>query len=502
MKALRLVLLALVAVAVAVLASAHAQTLLLALDTPTPQEGANFGHSLAVGDVNNDGNADIAVGSYQEDVGGNADQGRAYVFSGADGSLLFTLDTPNPQGDAYFGHSLAVGEVNGDGKPDIAVGAPMEDVGGNADQGRAYVFSGGDASLLLTLDTPGPQALSWFGYSLAMGDVNSDSKADIAVGAHTEDVAGTTDQGRVYVFSGADGSLLFTLDTPNPQAYAWFGVSVAVGEVNADGKADIAVGAYGEDVGGNGSQGRAYVFSGADGSLLFTLDTPNPWWGSYFGRSLALGQVNDDNKGDIAVGAVYEDVGDNIDQGQAYVFSGADGSPLFTLETPNPQAYANFGHSLAVGDVDDDGKADIAVGAPREDVAHNDQGRAYVFSGADASLLFTLDTPNPQASVNFGRSVAVGDTDADGKGDVAVGAPRESAAYSAQGRAYVFSASDPPPPTPTPPVSPAPVGGIAELPDAPDSAASDYIALAALAAAALLAFTASAWYVRRRRWLG
>jgi hypothetical protein len=499
MKALRVVLLALTAVAVACLASAHAQTLLRTLDTPNPQESASFGHSLAVGDVNNDGKADIAAGAYGEDVGGNADQGRAYVFSGADGSLLLTLDSPNPQGDAYFGFSLAVGEVDGDGKPDIAGGAPMQDVGGNADQGRAYVFSGADGSLLLTLGIPSPQANAWFGYSLAVGDVNGDGRGDIAVGAHTEDVAGNTDQGRVYVFSGADGSLLFTLEAPNPQAYAWFGVSVAVGEVNADGKADIAVGAYGEDVGGNGRQGRAYVFSGADGSLLFTLDTPNPRWGSYFGRSLAVGQVDGDDKGDIAVGAIYEDVGSNTDQGRAYVFSGADGSPLFTLEDPNPQAYANFGHSLAVGDVDGDWKADIAVGAPREDVAYNDQGRAYVFSGADGSLLFTLDTPNPQASVNFGRSVAIGDTDADGKGDVAVGAPRQTAAYSAQGRAYVFSASDPPPPTPPPSPPPDPVGGIAELPDAPDSAGPNYIGPAALAAAAALA--AGAWYARQR-WLG
>jgi len=502
MKALRVVLLALVAVAVAVLASAHAQTLLRALDSPNPQGGASFGHSLAVGDVNNDSKADIAVGAYQEDVGGNADQGRAYVFSGADGSPLLTLDTPNPQGDAYFGHSLAVGDVNDDSKADIAVGAPMEDIGGNADQGRAYVFSGADGSLLLTLDTPNPQAVSWVGYSLAVGDVNGDGKGDIAVGAHMEHVAATLDQGRVYVFSGADGSLLLSLDTPNPQAYAWFGVSVAVGEVNADGKADIVVGAYGEDVGGNGSQGRAYVFSGADGSLLLTLDTPNPWWGSYFGRSLAVGRVNGDDKGDIAVGAVYEDVGDNFDQGRAYVFSGADGSLLFTLETPNPQAYANFGHSLAVGDVNDDSRADIVVGARSENVAYSAQGRAYVFSGADGSLLFTLDTPNPQASVNFGRSVAVGDTDADGKGDVAVGAPRETAAYSAQGRAYLFSASDPPTPTPTSSPSPGPVGGIAELPDATDSAGPNYIGLAALATAALFALAAGAWYVRKRRWLG
>jgi hypothetical protein len=138
----RLLLLGALASAVAILASAEAQTLLLTLDTPNPQAVAYFGYSVAVGDVNGDGKGDIAVGAYGEDVGGNDDAGRAYAFSGADSSLLLTLDTPNPQVSAQFGYSVAVGDVNGDGKRDIAVVAPFEDVGGNADQGRAYVFSG------------------------------------------------------------------------------------------------------------------------------------------------------------------------------------------------------------------------------------------------------------------------------------------------------------------------------------------------------------------------
>jgi hypothetical protein len=439
-KALRLALLTLAIVTADIAATADAQSLLLALNTPNPQAGGQFGHSLAAGDVNADGKADIVVGTYSEVVADNADQGRAYVFSGADGSLLFTLDTPNPQADAYFGFSVAVGEVNGDGKPDIAVGAPFEDVAANDDSGRAYVFSGADGSLLFTLESPDPQPVAWFGYALALGDGDGDGKADIAVGAHREDVGGTTDQGQAYVFSGADASLLLTIDSPNPQAYAWFGVSVAAGEVNADGKAEIAVGAYGENVGVNGSQGRAYVFSGADGSLLFTLDTPNPRYGAYFGRSLAVAEVNGDGKADIAVGAIYEDVAGNDDQGRAYVFSGADGSLLLALDTPNPQPYANFSRSLAVGDIDGDGKGDIAVAAPSEDVGGNDsQGRAYVFSGADGSLLFTLDTPNPQAQAYFGRSLAVADLTVDGRGELAVGTPRQDAAYSAQGRVYVFS---------------------------------------------------------------
>ena len=202
-----------------------------------------------MGDVNGDGKGDIGVGASADDVGANANQGRVYVFSGADGSLLFTLDTPNPQMNAGFGCSLAMGDVNGDGKADIAVGAFGENVGDNDEQGRVHVFSGANGSLLFTLDAPNPQRQLCFGCSLAVGDVNGDGKADIAVGASHEEVDGNRWQGRVYVFSGVDASLLFPLDTPNPDRMAWFGTSLAVGDVNGDGKRDVTVGSPAEDVG-------------------------------------------------------------------------------------------------------------------------------------------------------------------------------------------------------------------------------------------------------------
>ena len=438
-RARYLLVLVVLAVLVAAVTPADAQTPWRTLDTPNPQADAYFGRFVAVGDVNGDGKADIVVCAFLETVAGNSSQGRVYVFSGSGGTLLFTLDTPNPQANAYFGYPVAVGDVNGDGKADIAVGAPGETGVGNTTQGRAYVFSGADGSLLLTLDDPNPQTNADFGYSVAVGEVNGDGKADIAVGATGEDVDGNVDQGRAYVFSGADGSLLLTLDDPNPQTNALFGWSLAVGNVNGDGRADIAVVAPGETVAGNITQGRVYVFSGADGSLLFTLDTPNPQAQAWTDASVALGDVNGDGKGDIAVGALNETVAGN--SGRAYVFSGADGSLLFTLDTPNPQPSAGFGRSVAVGDLNGDGKADIVVGAITEAVDGNNlQGRVYVFSGADGSLLFTLDTPNPQAQAWFGSSAAVGDVNGEGKSDIAIGAAGETVAGNTiQGRVYVFS---------------------------------------------------------------
>ena len=492
-------LLVLLSTLVVVITPADAQTLLRTLDTPNPQYMANFGSSVAVGDVNGDGKGDLAVGAPFEDVGGSQDQGQAYVFSGANGSLLLTLDTPNPRASGNFGSSVAVGDVNGEGKGDIAVGAPWEDVGG-----RVYVFSGADGSLLRTLNTPNPR---WggavFGSCVAVVDVNGDGKKDIAVGSSSEFVGGIP-SGRAYVFSGADGSVLLTLDTPNPQAYAYFGSSVAAGDVNGDGRPDIAVAAASENVGGNIGQGRAYVFSGPSGSLLLTLNIPNPQAEDYFGLSLAVGDVDGDGNADIAVGAPYEYVGVSANEGRAYVFSGASGSLLFTLDSPNPQAGSQFGVSLAMGDVIGDGKGDITVGARYEKVNGNtSQGRAYIFSGVDGSVLLTLNTPNPQVQAGFGSSLAVGDVTDDGKDDIAVGSPHEDVGgIEFQGRAYVFSA---PVPTPTPRPG---VGGAVKLPPAAIAAESGTQAdgsgwaTGAYAAliAAVVAMGTGVWYARRR-WL-
>ena len=164
------------------------------------------------GDVNGDGVPDFIVGAYRDDpVGGGTDAGSAYVFSGADGNLLYQV-TGDTAGD-LFGYSVSIaGDVNGDGRADFIVGAYRDDpIGGGTDAGSAYVFSGPDGSLLyqLTGDTAGDH----FGYSVSgAGDVNGDGRADFIVGAIGDNPGGLTNAGSAYVFSGADGSLLYQLD--------------------------------------------------------------------------------------------------------------------------------------------------------------------------------------------------------------------------------------------------------------------------------------------------
>jgi hypothetical protein len=427
----------------------------LTLRSPNQQPLGYFGYSVSgAGDVNQDGFADVIVGAYFEDPGTSPDEaGRAYIFSGRDRRLLFELMSPNEQFGGNFGISVAgAGDVNQDGFADVIVGAYRESPGGLTNAGRAYIFSGQDGSLLFQLISPNPRVGGAFGISVAAAsDVNQDGFADVIVGA-AGDSPGTSPPGagRAYVFSGQNGTLLFELISPNEEQFGNFGTSVSgAGDVNQDGFADLTVGAYSEAPGTSPNDaGRAYVFSGQDGSLLFELISPNEETAGHFGLSVSgAGDVNKDGFADVIVGAAGESP-QFLEAGRAYIFGGRDGRLLFELRSPNEEQFGQFGISVSgAGDVDQDGFADVVVGAWGEGPGTSPgAGRAYVFSGRDGSLVVELRSPNQETAGHFGYSVSgAGDVNADGMADVIVGAPQEDPGTSPQdaGRAYVFASRAP-----------------------------------------------------------
>jgi len=405
------------------------------LDNPQRIAFSGFASSVAlVSDIDGDQVSDYLVGAYDNRWEKNDRQGRAFVFSGKSGKLLFTIDDPAPQPLAAFGFAVASpGDMDKDGTADFLIGAFGED-----GSGKAYVFSGKEGKLLYSVQAPQQQTGAGFGWAVAgLGDLNGDGTPDFGVGAFAQEGAG-----RVFIFSGRDGKLLRTLTPPGDSVT--FGWAVAsIGDLNKDGLPDILVGAPYTKSGKNAVQGQAYVFSGKDGALLYTLDHPQPTAGATFGwRVAAAGDLNKDGIPDILVGAPYQDVGNVTAQGAAYAFSGATGQLLFTLTNPVPRPYAAFGFALTGGeDMNQDGVPEILVGAPYQTVDEfHVQGEVFLFNGQDGRHLTTFDNPYPHQGSSFGYTVvSSGDINGDKIPDFAIGAMGQGIMDKpAVGRLYVF----------------------------------------------------------------
>lgn len=254
------------------------------------------------------------------------------------------------------------------------------------------------------------------------GDVDADGFADVVAGAPCDDDFGK-DSGSAHVLSGRDGSVIHSFFGDNlgtPVQGDQFGQSASeAGDIDADGWPDVIIGA-GFDSNGLVNAGNAWVFSGKDGSVLFRFDGDAT--GDQFGFSVSGGgDVNADGFPDVIVGALNENDPNGQWDGTMTVFSGLDGSQLFDVPGPpvGPGQYSSYPYSLEhAGDVDQDGFGDVIAGAP---TANSGVGLAVVCSGKTGGILRTF---HGQPGDNLGRSVSgAGDVDLDGYADVIVGGP-------------------------------------------------------------------------------
>ncbi|HEO69801.1 MAG TPA: hypothetical protein ENN80_00945, partial [Candidatus Hydrogenedentes bacterium] len=464
-------------------------------DDASDRLGSDLSNGIAYGDVNGDGFDDIVIGAYRGDPPGGYNAGEVYIIYGnavrmaapvdldTDGAISAAGETRilGDNESDWAGSAVACGDVNGDGYDDVVIGAEAADPGGRDHAGEVYIIYGGTGLPGTTVDlnsTPGSNGETRIlgdnpfdeaGYAVSCGDVNGDGYDDVLIGAHYADPAGGGEAGEVYIVYGgaAIGADVIDLsDAPGTHgetrilgddAGDYLGHAVSSGDVNGDGYDDIIIGAVGADPDGRAAAGEVYIVYGGLGLPGTTVDL-NSTPGSngetrilggdaddQCGWSVAAGDVNGDGCDDVIIGARNAAPAGRTQAGEAYIVYGSATLPATTVNLNAPPGSNNetrilgdgagdqCGWSVAAGDVNGDGLADVVLGAFLGDPPGGvDGGELFLIYGNAALPATVVDLSAGEEDVRvlgddagdwfgFGAE-AGGDMDRDGKAEFAASA--------------------------------------------------------------------------------
>jgi hypothetical protein len=418
-------------------------------------------------DFDGDGRDEVVVGNAEGAV-------IRYSASGRTDELV-----PQPR---YVGNSLsfAAGDFNGDGYADLAAGDRYDHSDNPAidGQGGVWICLGSPNGLVydscrrLTQNSSGIPGTSGsydgFGDAVAAGDLNGDGRDDLAIGVPDEKIGTGTSAGAVTVLFGSPAGISTTGAVYLHQNLAWipdaserddrFGGVLAIGDVTGDKRADLAVSSVGE----NGGLGSVTLVKGAAGGLAQSAATTVQYkdlkqanqWGAAFGTSLVVADFNRDGRAELAAGAPEAALNTKVGGGQVIIFKGLSTgiSPAsFTrmhgnaANVPTASAFGDaFGTSLAAGDISGDGYPDLLVGAPGKAFGKvYYAGAAFVVKGGKSGLTGTGSATFNQAMSTvpdtaeefdrFGVAVSILDLDGTGGLDALVSADYENIGTAPEG---------------------------------------------------------------------